>query len=159
MSSLSAWSLPVTLSPPLTGRDAVIDAVYRALLGCDTNNRDLFESAITENGAFIVDDTTIQGHENLMLQVFENVAKLDTTHSLTNIRINIDGSKAVLTATALAQHYRGGTGVDPKSEQWLVGGLYLVDLVKQDGDVELWKIESWKLQKLWGNGDPSVASL
>lgn len=159
MSSLSTWSLPITLNPPLTGRDAVIDAVYRALLGCDTNNRDLFESAITENGAFIVGDTTIQGHENLMLQVFERVAKLDTTHSLTNIRINIDGSKAVLTATALAQHYRGGTGLDPKSEQWLVGGLYLVDLVKQDGDVELWKIESWKIQRLWGNGDPSVALL
>lgn len=153
MSSLSAWSLPAILNPPLTGRDAVADAVHRVLLGCDTNNRELFESAITENGAFILDDHTIQGHEDLMSQVFDRVAKLETTHTLTNTRINIDGSKAILTATVLAQHYRGGT------DHWLVGGLYLVNLVREDTDVELWKIETWKIQRIWGNGDPSVVSL
>lgn len=158
MSSLSDWSLPVTLNPPLTGRDAVTDAVYRALLGCDTNNRSLFESAITENGEFIFDENSIQGHENIVSKVFERVAALDTTHSLTNIRVNIHGAKAVLTATALAQHFRGGTGTDPKSEQWLVGGFYLVDLVKEDADVELWKIETWRIQRIWANGAHSVIS-
>lgn len=158
MSSLSDWSLPVKLNPPLTGREAVIDAVYRALLGCDTNNRSLFESAITENTAFIMDHDTIQGDENIISKVFERVAKLDTTHSMTNIRVNIDGVRAVFTATALAQHRRGGTGIDPKSDQWLVGGLYLVDLVREDADVEVWKIETWRIQKIWAIGDHSVVS-
>lgn len=156
MATLNTWSLPTTLSPPLSGRDAVADAVYRALLGFDTNHLDIFKSAFNEDSTFTVNDKVTEGLDKIVSELFGMVSKLDTTHHLTNMRINIDGAKATLSATVLAQHYRGGTGTDPKAERYLAGGLYLLDLVKGNGDVEVWKIASWKIQIIWGEGDATV---
>lgn len=158
MSTVNAWSLPETLNPPLSGRDAVTDAVYRAILGFNTNDVNLIKSALTEDYTFIVNGHIMQGLDKIVTELFAKIAKLDTTHSISNIRVNIDGAQASLTATSLAQHCRSGMGTDTKAEKYLAGALYRVDLLKQDGDVEVWKIANFKLQATWAQGDPSILS-
>lgn len=157
MTSLKAWSLPSILTPALSGRDAVVDAIYRTVLGLDTNDVDLFKSALTKDCVFILNGKTTEGMDALVTDVFDKVAKLDTTHFVNNVRVNMDGAKASLSASALAQHYRGGMGTDPKAERLLAGALYFVELVKEDGDVEVWKIVNWRMQLTWAEGDMAIA--
>lgn len=157
MASLSALTLPATLNPPLTGRDAVTDAVYRVILAFDTNNVDLLKSSIAEDAILVLNGNTMHGLQTIIHGIFAKVSELDTTHSLTNIRVNIDGAKATLTGTVLAQHYRGGTGSDPKAERYLAGAFYMVDLVKEEGGhAELWKVTKWQVQRAWCEGDASI---
>ena len=112
-------SLLATLSPALSGRDAIAVALYRLILGLDTNDSELSDSAFNPTSTFAING---------------RVSKLDTTHFLTNIRITIadSGTKASATASALTQHYRGGTGLEPNQTRLLAGSLYYTDLVKDE---------------------------
>lgn len=158
-SSNPSFSLPVTLNPPLSGREAVADAVYRALLGLDTNDAKLFESGLTEDVIFTVNESTTHGREALVSGSFAKLSKLDTTHFLTNVRVHIDegGATASLTASALSQHYRGGEGMDPKAERYLAGTLYFLDLVRDDDEAGgIWRVKNWKIRTSWNEGNVAI---
>ena len=89
----------VTLTPPLSGRDAVADALYRCIIGMDTANDALFKSSFTADAIFDLNGTIIDGFDAINSQCYDIVAKLDTGHYVSNLRINItdDDSKAQLT--------------------------------------------------------------
>ncbi|CAG8907094.1 unnamed protein product [Penicillium egyptiacum] len=114
-------SLPAALNPALSGRDAIADVLYRCVLGLDTNDMALFDSSFTSTATFSINGKVSSGLPAIHTNCFEVVSKLDTTHFVTNIRINIadSGVKAAATASALAQHYRGGKGHEPnESAGW-----------------------------------------
>jgi hypothetical protein len=152
-------SLPPTLSPPLSGRDAIADVLYRLVLGLDTNDSELFDSAFTPTATFAINGRVSEGLPAIHTDCFDVITKLDTTHFLTNIRITIDdsGKKAAATASALAQHYRGGKGLEPNQTRLLAGSLYYVDLIK-DETGDLWKVQDFKMQATWAEGDWAVMS-
>lgn len=153
----SVPSLPARLSPPLSDREAINDAIYRAAIGLDTDDVDLFDSAFTDDGTFELNGRVIEGREAVHSQMFDFISKLDTTHLITNTRINVDegGSTASATASAIAQHYRGGQGQDPAASRFLSGGMYWLDLVKDEKE-GLWRVNNWKLKSVWGEGDMGV---
>ena len=149
-------SLPTTLSPPLTEREAIADALYRCTLGLDTDDITLFDSAFTPTASFTVNGRTFEGLSALHENCFTPVSKLDTTHFMTNMRINIDNSdtKAFMMCTTLSYHFRKGKGLEPNQPKLLAGSLYYLDLVKDsDGS---WKIEDWKAKSTWAEGDWAV---
>ena len=156
MSSLPA--LPVKLSPPLNDREAINDAIYRAFVGIDSNDASFFDSAFVDEGRLDIDGNIMEGREALRTQSFGHLKTLDTTHFVTNTRVNIDegGSTASATASVLAQHYRGGQGTNPAAPRFLAGTLNWLQFVKDEKDGGLWKIKDWKLRSVWGEGDPSV---
>ncbi|KAL2827796.1 hypothetical protein BDW59DRAFT_143835 [Aspergillus cavernicola] len=160
MSSIpSIPSLPPTLSPALTGREAITDTLYRCVLGLDTNDATLFDSAFIPSATFAINDKVSTGLPAIHTDTFDVITKLDTTHFLTNIRINIaeDGLTASATASALSQHYGGGKGVEPAQPSLMAGSLYFVELVKEEGS-GLWKIEAFKMRVSWAEGDWAVMS-
>jgi len=148
---------PITLSS-LNPREAVADALYRMLIGIDTNDRALFLSGMTQ-------DAAVYGGNNLMLEginqidafMFDRVALLDTTHMASNVRVDHkDGAdEAYLTAYVLAQHFKTGDGPDEHAKSLLTGSQYFVDVVKDPAD-GLWKLKklTWKL--IWREGDRSI---
>jgi hypothetical protein len=142
---ISTMALPAALSPALSDREGVADALYRFIVGLDTNDVALFESAFTRDGVFNINGRTFDGLDNIRTGCYEPVSKLDTTHFPSNIRINVTGSKATMSASALAQHYRGGTGRETGAPRYMTGGLYLLDLVKDDTE-GLWKIKHFKAE-------------
>lgn len=154
---MSIPSLPSTLSPTLSGREAVADAVYRGVLGLDTNDLDLFQSALTNDAVFDLNGTIMEGFEAIKTQCYDSISKMETTHFLTNLRINIldNESRAEMTCSSLAQHYRGGEGMKADATPLLAGGLYWLSLVKDTED-GLWKITKWTLKSTWGQGDWAV---
>jgi hypothetical protein len=150
-------SLPATLSPALSGRDAIADVLYRLVLGLDTNDSELFDSAFTPTSTFAINGRVSEGLPAIHTDCFDVITKLDTTHFLTNVRITIDdsGKKAAATASALAQHYRGGKGLEPNQTRLLAGSLYYADLIKDESS-GLWKVQDFKMKSSWAEGDWGV---
>lgn len=148
-------SLPASLSPALTGREAIADAVYRFLLGLDTSDSALFNSAFLPESTFELNGRVHEGLSAIHTGCFEPIAKLDTTHFVTNIRINIadGGAEAALTASGLAQHYREGKGMEADQPRLLGGALYYADLVRDEGEGGLWRIKAFKMNTTWVEGD------
>ncbi|KAL3466894.1 SnoaL-like domain-containing protein [Aspergillus heterothallicus] len=155
-------SLPARLSPALTGREAITDAIHRFIAGLDTSDKALFESAFTETATLDVNGTVMEGLPGITTGCYEFIGKLDTTHFLTNVRINIEegGKKASATASALSQHYRPGEGLQGGKEALLVGGLYWVELVRDDSEAEkegeFWRIQHFVLKSTWAEGEWGV---
>ncbi|KAM0418728.1 hypothetical protein ACHAPT_012326 [Fusarium lateritium] len=150
-------SLAANLSLP--DREAIPDALYRSIFGLDANDRATFETAWHQDAEFIYDGAPpIQGLTAILDTTFKYVgAGLDTTHSVSNVRIDVkDGADtAKVTAHALAQHYRKGEGQNPKAARYLTGNMYWIDLVKDKSD-GLWKMTRFDLKVIWREGDASI---
>ncbi|KAI9732029.1 MAG: hypothetical protein M1818_007624 [Claussenomyces sp. TS43310] len=154
---MSLPSLPSAL-PSLSVREAIADALYRGVVGLDTANDALFDSAFTQDAVLDINSMVMNGLSAIHTGCYDTIAKLDTTHFITNVRVNVkDGeSKASMTASALAQHYRHGQGLESGAVHLLTGGLYYLDLMKdEDG---LWKATNFKMRSTWAEGDRTVAT-
>ncbi|KAL4866726.1 hypothetical protein BDV12DRAFT_198944 [Aspergillus spectabilis] len=153
-------SLPTILSPPLTGREAIADALHRTILAFDTNDADLLHSALTPTATLELNGRVSNGLDAIHKECFDIVGKLNTTHFVTNIRIHIEesGERAALTAHSLAQHYRPGEGLVGSEESLLAGNLYYLDLVKdiKGGEREVWMIERFVVRSTWAKGEWGV---
>ena len=149
-------ALPSSLSS-LSVREAITDAIYRAVLGLDTGDKALFDSALTQDANFDLNGNVMVGLDAIHAGSYHLISKLDTTHFISNARVNVrDGdSTASMTASALAQHYRHKEGIEVGATSLMTGSLYFLDLVKDDKD-GLWKIKNWKLQLIWAEGDWSI---
>lgn len=149
--------LPATLTPALSGRDAVADAIYRAVNAFDVADDALLKSALTADAVMNINGTVMEGYDAVYRECYSKISELDTSHFLANLRINIteEDSKAQATCSALSQHYRTGEGLKPGSDSLLAGGIYWLELVKDASD-GLWKIKHWILKSSWGQGDWNV---
>ncbi|TVY43995.1 hypothetical protein LSUB1_G001780 [Lachnellula subtilissima] len=146
----------------LTTREAITDALYRAIIGFDRNDIPMFMSACAgEDLVFEIHNgeqkELVSGTSVIRDTVLATVGPMDTQHITSNIRIDYkDGADtASLTAHAQSQHWPPGKGREPDAPNYLVGGEYLLDLVRDDAD-GLWKIKYWVLKAIWTQGDPSV---
>jgi SnoaL-like domain len=90
-------------------------------------------------------------------RVLDHVGPMDTTHMISNVRVDWkDGANtASLTAYALAQHCPPERGKEPDGPKLLVAGEYRIEVVRDEGD-GLWKIRKWILDVIWRQGDASV---
>ncbi len=152
-------SYPLSLSS-LSQREAIIDAVNRALIGCDRFDTLIFNSAWAgEDVVFEIHDRekrVFEGLSSIHTYVFDKVGPMDTTHNISAVRVDVqDGADtAHVTATAMAQHCPPGRGKEPDGPKYTVGGQYFLDLVKDEAGQ--WKITKWVLNVIWNQGDPSV---
>ncbi|KAL1859959.1 hypothetical protein Plec18167_006430 [Paecilomyces lecythidis] len=156
-----AGKYPQVLSS-LTPREAITDALYRAIIGFERYDVPLFNSAFANEDVYLEmragdEIRAMQGLSNIKAQVLDHIGPMDTTHMLSNIRIDVkDGADtASLTAYALAQHCPPGRGREPDGPKFLAGGEYWIDLAKDESD-GLWKIKKWVLDIVWRQGDASV---
>jgi hypothetical protein len=149
-----AFALSAKL-PGLTDREAIADAVYRAVLAFDHADEALLRSALTEDVvAEMPGSPPAEGIAAIKATVFDRVSKLDTTHFISNVRVSIESAAtAKLTCSAQAQHVRPGKGFEPGPNKFMSGGFYACDVVK---DGNLWKLKTWKANIVWVEGDMSV---
>ncbi|PYI31121.1 hypothetical protein BP00DRAFT_415752 [Aspergillus indologenus CBS 114.80] len=131
--------------PPQT-KAAIIDSIYRVLSSIDTASPALYEAA-----RFTLNGRLLEGADAIKTHVYDTVSKIDTTHHLSNLRVTeFDEVKvtASLVATVLAQHYRPGEGLNASSKGLLAGGLYFVDVIREERDDEVWRVKEWRLRVL-----------
>jgi septum formation inhibitor-activating ATPase MinD len=155
----------MTMSPSLTNEAAdklaVIDALYRFAAGIDLRDKSLLSSALAENA---VSDfrpaaakagfeyPVIEGRDIIVAALTASLANLDTTHSVTNPRVTIDGDTARLDALVEAQH----VSQDDHTHSYLMKNRYDVELARKgDG----WVITRNTVDNVWRSGDISVLSV
>ena len=153
---MSAGTFSISLSPSLPPREAISDTIYRSALAVDSADYKLLASAIFADATITVAGKTSTGLEEIKTAIFDPVSKLDTTHFISNIRVNIiDDKTAKATFSAQAFHYPPGEGVKPNAPRLVLGSLYAVDVAKDESS-GLWKIRSSVVQPIWADGDWSV---
>jgi hypothetical protein len=150
--------LPATLNPPPTGREAVTDAFHRCVQSFGTNDITLFSSTFLPDAIFEVNERTMKGLPEIHATGLALIFSLDTTHLVSNVRVDMtkgkEESEASLTATVLSQHFAGGKGLEPGEKNLMGGSLYRGEL-KRDVD-GLWKFWELKIKSIWMQGDFSV---
>jgi hypothetical protein len=137
---------------------AVVDALHRFAAGLDQRNAELFSSAFADDA---VSDfrpagkkagfeyPVLEGRETIVPTLLGALATIDTTHTVGNPRVAIDGDKASLDALVEAQHVPSS---DP-TRHYLMKNRYDVELVREG---EAWVIERVTIDNIWRIGDPTV---
>ncbi|MEU9042884.1 MULTISPECIES: nuclear transport factor 2 family protein [unclassified Kitasatospora] len=143
----------------LRDRAEITDALYRFALGQDLKDRELFASAFTADAELDFRPAAARwgGEPPLMtgrdfivdtiLAMF--TGRVDTTHQVTNPRIDIAGDTARLTALVEAQHLLTAA---PDTHA-LLKNPYTLDLVRDGGR---WLIRRMRIDNTWYTGDPAA---
>lgn len=139
-------------------RIAVTDVLYQFAAGIDQCDQGLLASVFTDDA---VSDFTkaaakagfeypaIQGRADIVAALSGSLGGIDTSHSVSNPRVTLNGETARLEALVEAQHL-------PRSDHsrhYLMKNRYEVDLVKQEG---AWLIRRMSIDNIWLTGDPAV---
>lgn len=141
----------------LRDREQVVDALYRFAAGQDLKDPDLFLSAFAPGatldfthpaGRFGADVPVMPDRETIA-GIMTTLAPLDTTHTVTNPRVSLDGDRATLVALVEAQHV---TRAAPH-RHLLLKNVYEVTLSRAGAG---WVIETMVIRNVWFDGEPSV---
>ncbi|WP_240543036.1 nuclear transport factor 2 family protein [Solihabitans fulvus] len=139
-------------------RAEVVDALYRFGLGQDIRDRELFASSFAVDAEldfrpvatkFGLSFPLMTGRESIVDTILGTLASIDTTHVVTNPRVELAGDTARLTAIVEAQHLPS----EDHSRHLLLKNRYAVDLVR-DGD--RWVMRRVHIDKVWHTGEPAV---
>lgn len=140
---------------------AVVEALYRFAAGIDLRDRNLLASSLAEDAVQDFrpaaakagfDYPVLEGKELIVEALSASLASLDTTHTVTNPRVTIDGDKARLDALVEAQHIPSRD----HTRHYMMKNRYDVELVRR-GDV--WLIQRTTVDNVWRCGDPAVLSV
>ncbi|MEU1486959.1 nuclear transport factor 2 family protein [Streptomyces sp. NPDC005752] len=93
----------------------------------------------------------IKGRETIATALLGSLGHLDTTHSLSNPRVSLDGDTAHLEGIMACQHLPR----EDHSRHVLMTNRYDVDLARQG---EVWVIRHVTVDNAWTKGDPTVLS-
>ncbi|MFU2510775.1 nuclear transport factor 2 family protein [Pseudoalteromonas sp. ASV78] len=144
-----------------TDKLAIAETLYRFAAGIDLRNRDLLESAFANNA---VSDfrpaaakagfefPVLENKENIVTALINSLSQLDTTHSVSNPRICVNGDTAHMEAIVEAQHLPR----NDHSKHYLMKNRYDIELVRQG---EVWVIQHVTIDNVWRSGDPQVLSV
>jgi hypothetical protein len=142
----------------LIDREEVIDALYRFGLGQDLRDRDLFASAFAADAVLDfrpaatkagLDIPLMEGRATIVDIILNPDTRIDTTHVVSNARVELDGDTARLTAIVEAQHLPK----DDHSRYALLKNLYAVDAVRERSR---WVMRHVRIDNVWYTGDPWV---
>jgi hypothetical protein len=141
----------------LRDRAEIVDALYRFGLGQDLHDKALFSSAFAEDAELDfasavsrwgADVPVMAGRHMIVDTILSMFAgRVDTTHVVTNPRIEVIGDRARLTAMVEAQHLM-------KSDHHLhalLKNLYDVELVR---DGARWVMRRIRIENIWYTGNP-----
>ncbi|KQY23715.1 nuclear transport factor 2 family protein [Rhizobium sp. Root482] len=154
----------MTVSPSFVqdaaDRLAVVETLYRFTAGIDLRDTNLLASSLAENAVSDFrpaaakagfDYPVIEGRDVIVAALTTSLATLDTTHSVSNPRVAIDGDTARMDVLVEAQHVPRS---DP-SRHYLMKNRYDVELIRA-GNV--WVITRNTVDNVWRTGDLTVLS-
>ncbi|MBU1312880.1 MAG: nuclear transport factor 2 family protein [Alphaproteobacteria bacterium] len=151
---------PRSLTHEVVDKLAVVDALYRFAAGIDLRDEELLASSLAEDA---VSDfrpaaakagfeyPVIEGRDVIVAALSTSLRGLDTSHSVSNPRVIINGDTARMDVLVEAQHVPRS---DP-SRCYLMKNRYDVELIRSD---DVWVITRNTVDNVWRTGDPSVLS-
>ena len=143
-------------------RYEIADTLHRYAFGLDHGHADLLASALTED--CILDFrpadkklhlgfTLITGRQAILDAILPLLGPLDTSHTGSNLQIEISDGSATLSAYVLAQHFMPRQGSRPGAEYALLMNRYDCELVR---DGQKWRFKRVTIDNAWSQGNPEI---
>jgi hypothetical protein len=143
-------------------RYEIADALHRYCFGLDHGDADSLASALTEDCIFDftpagkklkLEFPKLNGRQSILAALLPLIGPLDTSHTASNVQIEISDDSATLSAYVMSQHFMPREGSRRGTESALLMNRYDCDLVR-DGDK--WRFKRITVDNAWCEGDPEI---
>src|SRR5215475_8562565 len=143
-------------------RFEITDALHRYAFALDHGDADSLASAVTEDCRFDfrpagrkleIDFPLLSGRDAILNAVLPLIGPLDTTHTVSNLQIEISGDTATLYAYVMSQHFMPRQGSRRGSENALLMNRYDCEL-RRDG--QKWRCKRVTIDNAWAQGNPEI---
>jgi ketosteroid isomerase-like protein len=143
-------------------RYEIADALHRYAFGLDHGDADSLASALTEDCVFDftpagrklgLDFPKLTGRDAIVEALIPLLGPLDTSHTTSNLQIEISGDSATLYAYVMSQHFMPREGSRRGSENALLMNRYDGELAR---DGQKWRFKRVTIDNVWMQGDPEV---
>ena len=143
-------------------RFEIADTLHRYAFGLDHGDADSLGSTLTEDCRFDftpaarklgLDFSRLTGRDAILKAVLPLIGPLDTSHTVSNLQIEISGDSATLCAYVMSQHFMPREGSRPGSEFALLMNRYDCELVR---DGQKWRFRRMTIDNAWAQGNPEI---
>jgi hypothetical protein len=143
-------------------RYEIADALHRYAFGLDHGDADSLASALTEDCCFDfapagkklgIKFPVVNGRESILKAVLPMIGPLDTSHTCSNMQMEIEGESATLYAYVMSQHFMPRQGSKRGTEFALLMNRYDCELVR---DGEKWRFRRITIDNAWCEGDAEI---
>ena len=146
-------------------RYEIADAIHRYAFGLDHGDADSLGSALTEECIFDfrpagrklgIEFPKLTGRQTILDALLPLLGPLDTSHTASNLQIEISGDTATLHAYVMSQHFMPREGSRRGSEHALLMNRYDCELVR---DGQKWRFKCMTIDNAWAQGDPEILNV
>jgi len=143
-------------------RYEIADALHRFAFGIDHGDADSLASALSEDCVLDfrpagkklgLDFPKLDGRKAIVETLIPLLGPLDTSHTASNLQIDISDDVATLYAYVMAQHFMPREGPRPGSENALLMNRYDCELSR---DCEKWRFKRIVIDNVWAQGNPEI---
>jgi hypothetical protein len=143
-------------------RFEIADALHRYAFGLDHNDPDSLGSVLTEDCQFDfrraakklgIEFAAVTGRDAILKAVLPLIGPLDTSHTASNLQIEVSNDTATLDAYMMSQHFMPRQGCRRGSEFALLMNRYDCELVREE---EKWRFRRITIDNAWAQGDPEI---
>jgi hypothetical protein len=143
-------------------RYEIADTLHRYAFGLDHGDADSLASALAEDCVFDftpaarklkLDFSRLTGRQAILDAVLPLIGPLDTSHTTSNLQIEISDDSATLSAYVMSQHFMPREGSRRGSENALLMNRYDCELVR---DGQKWRFKRLTIDNAWAQGDPEI---
>lgn len=143
-------------------RYEIADTLHRFAFGLDHGDTDSLVSALTEDCVLDfqpagkklgLDFPKLTGRQAIVDALIPLLGPLDTSHTASNLQIEISDNSATLYTYVMAQHFMPRKGPRPGSENALLMNRYDCELVR---DGQKWRFRQMIIDNAWAQGNPEI---
>ena len=143
-------------------RYEIADALHRFAFGLDHGDADSLASAFTEDCVLDfrpagkklgLDFPKLAGRQAIVDALIPLLGPLDTSHTVSNVQIEVSEDSAAFYCYVLAQHFMPREGARPGSENAMLMNRYDCELVR---DGEKWRFKRMTIDNAWAQGNPEI---
>lgn len=143
-------------------RYEIADALHRFAFGIDHGDADSLASAVTEDCVLDfrpagkklgLDFGKLTGRQQIVEALIPLLGPLDTSHTTSNLQIEVSDDSATLYCYVMAQHFMPREGSRPGTENALLMNRYDCQLTR---DGEKWRFRQIVIDNAWAQGNPEI---
>jgi len=159
---LESAAMSTDLAQLACDRYEIADALHRYAFGLDHGDADSLASAFTEDCVFDftpagkkleIDFQKLKGRQAIVDALVPFLGPLDTSHTVTNLQIEISDDSATLYAYVMSQHFMPRQGSRRGSENALLMNRYDCELAR---DGQKWRFKRVTIDNAWAQGNPEI---
>ena len=143
-------------------RYEIADALHRFAFGLDQGDADSLSSALAEDCVLDfrpagkklgLDFGKLTGRQTIVDALLPLLGPLDTSHTVSNLQIEVSDDSATLYGYVLAQHFMPREGPRYGTENALLMNRYDGQLVR---DGQKWRFKQLVIDNAWAQGNPEI---